>query len=818
MKKIDKLSSGGSSSQSAATRKRRRHHEQQEQEELPQEEQEAEQEQHQHQHQHQEVIGVPPPAAVVLEAPPSSGGAAEGAGRGQLQGRQSAGEDGKDFIVPSSHAVAPAAPGLVNGRRRPFSLGGPPFIKGGGGKFQHQQQQQHHNINTTSPFLLKQEHAPANQVHDDRAHARIVSDSVGRDHQFTTTGTNASSSFTAMMGNTAGNRSASARNNEVLIGSTPSNFIIPSSSNSPHKGNRTMAPPFLSTTSTTSTTHRHGTSSPTPPSAAPARLSLLGHSSTTTSPSSTSSQPSPTGRRKRRKLPLRTDFSNTSMNITNSAFATASTTSSTNNHPPQHRLLSSSSATGGGIGQNLLLLGNKHSSLSGVVATAADFHRSLVSAIFDVGLTECSPLSIYENMSTRIKDLYGGDFNLEKIKSKLQKYRKFKSKNKEEFMQVYHKTLDDMLSAYPIQKNAEDLKSSSSTTTTSSMGMTSSMIPSTILESLSSGEIAAYLTYEVMKTDACAATESNNISGGGSSSMREKRYDAEHQQQGEQHQRTEHNKQEIVSGEMYSDYSTGQNPKMNHAVLSTQSSSSSLERFLRIESLSKFRTYSDASAALQQATTGFCDTLDFPTLTPEELNSSIGTAFQHFLGLLSSLTCDIYEQRRAGGGGNSISSEAGLLTTASTAIGNPNGGTLSQFSWIPATNDQLGSTMMSMPSNSASTPTMTGMNEWSSTSTPPFIVCNTSHHPLSHRHQQQQQTLQDEGHDPSSLSCSIGKSDEAGAALLAGLSVAPIANAGEGGAEEQHELLHYHSSSETNGNQHHLVSRKQPTKRYDSKG
>jgi hypothetical protein len=99
---------------------------------------------------------------------------------------------------------------------------------------------------------------------------------------------------------------------------------------------------------------------------------------------------------------------------------------------------------------------------------------------------------------------------------------------------------------------------------------------------------------------------------------------------------------------------------------------------------------------------------------------------------------------------------------------------------------------------------MTGMNEWSSTSTPPFIVCNTSHHPLSHRHQQQQQTLQEEGHDPSSLSCSIGKSDEAGAALLAGLSVAPVANAGEGG-EQQHELLHYHSSSGTNGNQHHLV-------------
>ena len=111
-------------------------------------------------------------------------------------------------------------------------------------------------------------------------------------------------------------------------------------------------------------------------------------------------------------------------------------------------------------------------------------HRALVKAIFDLGLKAASPASLITEMSP-VSKAYKG-LNLERIKSKLQKYRNKKDQNKEEFMALYDSALvkfcNDFGNGSRIQPRAA--------------------LPS--IESLGSGEIAAYLTYTVV-------TEENRV-------------------------------------------------------------------------------------------------------------------------------------------------------------------------------------------------------------------------------------------------------------------------------------------------------------------
>lgn len=72
-----------------------------------------------------------------------------------------------------------------------------------------------------------------------------------------------------------------------------------------------------------------------------------------------------------------------------------------------------------------------------------DQHRHLVQSIYEIGLAEASPLLIFENMTEKIKNMYP-ELNIEKLKSKLQKYRKNKHKFREEFMKEYDENLKNM--------------------------------------------------------------------------------------------------------------------------------------------------------------------------------------------------------------------------------------------------------------------------------------------------------------------------------------------------------------------------------------
>jgi len=120
-------------------------------------------------------------------------------------------------------------------------------------------------------------------------------------------------------------------------------------------------------------------------------------------------------------------------------------------------------------------------------------HREFVSAVFDIGLKESSPLSVMNHMSKRSKDVYEG-LNLERIKSKLQKYRKKKKISKDEFMLLYDDTLANFCSMLHEGENEN--------------GVTR-FLPT--VESLSSSEIAAYLTYCIMNEKLLLGTHKNKI-------------------------------------------------------------------------------------------------------------------------------------------------------------------------------------------------------------------------------------------------------------------------------------------------------------------
>lgn len=120
----------------------------------------------------------------------------------------------------------------------------------------------------------------------------------------------------------------------------------------------------------------------------------------------------------------------------------------------------------------------------GLLSTLSE-HRALVSSIFEIGLKAASPVSVMSAMSPGSKNYYDG-LNLERIKSKLQKYRNKKKKNKDEFMDLYDKAL------LKLNKESYHMKSGN---------VQPQQLPIPI-ESLGSGEVAAYLTYSVMAEEA----------------------------------------------------------------------------------------------------------------------------------------------------------------------------------------------------------------------------------------------------------------------------------------------------------------------------
>ena len=208
-------------------------------------------------------------------------------------------------------------------------------------------------------------------------------------------------------------------------------------------------------------------------------------------------------------------------------------------------------------------------------------HRALISAIFDIGLKESSPLAVMDQMSHKSKTSYDG-LNLERIKSKLQKYRKKKNKSKEEFMGLYDETLTDFCNILPLREQEHKQPR---------------MIPP--LESLSSGEVAAYLTFSVM---------------------------------GERHKSEEEKKYKAMHGAT----------SVNHVSTTNES----LKRESVINTVDdRLDSFETNTLCLNNISDHSGGKLTIPTLTEKEKQSSIGRSFDFFMKLFISIEEELYANR-----------------------------------------------------------------------------------------------------------------------------------------------------------------------------
>jgi len=236
-------------------------------------------------------------------------------------------------------------------------------------------------------------------------------------------------------------------------------------------------------------------------------------------------------------------------------------------------------------------------------------HKKLVSAIFDIGVKESSPLSVMDHMSKRSKVMYEG-LNLEKIKSKLQKYRKKKDKSKTEFMDLYDETITEFCNIFPcVNVNKEKLQHHQR----HQHQHQQRMLPP--IESLASSEIAAYLTYAVMSDKPIENHRSSHQFSDTVIKPSPMEIQPIHHKQGGQNQ-------------------------------------ASFDNAVGFEMSTRAVTGAAAAAAEGAAKGQEGGKLTLPQLTEDEKNSSIGKAFASFIQLFQCIEKELYDNRKSENGDN----------------------------------------------------------------------------------------------------------------------------------------------------------------------
>ena len=219
-------------------------------------------------------------------------------------------------------------------------------------------------------------------------------------------------------------------------------------------------------------------------------------------------------------------------------------------------------------------------------------HRALVYAIFNIGLNNSSPRAISDNMSSKIKATHSA-LSLEKIKSKLQKYRKSKEINTEKFMELYDTTLARLLHEYPIEQISD------------------AATPSSESQNRSSGEVAAYLTHAILSTR-----------------------NHDHATHVTDHDEAEESHETPLERTVESYSIMDQKPKSRQEA----DAQPYQPDWPQVTPL-----HITPNEALPHDERG----LEFPALTAQERASPIGVQFEYFLGLFNSLRADVYQSRAA---------------------------------------------------------------------------------------------------------------------------------------------------------------------------
>lgn len=113
--------------------------------------------------------------------------------------------------------------------------------------------------------------------------------------------------------------------------------------------------------------------------------------------------------------------------------------------------------------------------------SSLNFHRTFVEAVYEVGLKHASPSVILENMKRN-----SGCVTSERVKSHLQKYRQNRIKGKDEFLESYDEWMTQRLES---TKNKNEISSHEA------------LLETMCENSLSSGNLAAFLSFSVMLDD-----------------------------------------------------------------------------------------------------------------------------------------------------------------------------------------------------------------------------------------------------------------------------------------------------------------------------
>jgi hypothetical protein len=289
-----------------------------------------------------------------------------------------------------------------------------------------------------------------------------------------------------------------------------------------------------------------------------------------------------------------------------------------------------------------------------------------VEAIFEIGISHASPAVIMEQMvfptntAPDVTDGYGRPLDLssdqyvnaianqvtsERVKSHLQKYRKNKKKNKEEFLREYDRWTEKALQSIgglsaaartnlvnsPIAVldmiNTNDRKGNTPTTTFSGLHQHMGGDPSKLLIG---GELPAYLTFTVMLEEA----HKQYLQTGQNFVGDDAHYQHQRQRQSQPSQRRRRLNEN--SSDESSTIMSQVNALVGDAMLTTAGTSTTALT-QQFQSMPSAEEYTQRLSGTK---------IVLPTLTEEESQSSLGVSISHVIGLFYSMSHALIKERK----------------------------------------------------------------------------------------------------------------------------------------------------------------------------
>lgn len=300
--------------------------------------------------------------------------------------------------------------------------------------------------------------------------------------------------------------------------------------------------------------------------------------------------------------------------------------------------------------------------------SAEGIHRRLVSAIFEIGISHASPAVIMENMvfptnpAPDMTDAYGRPHDLaddeyvnaianqvtsERVKSHLQKYRKNKQKNKDDFLREYDQWTQNALQSiggFPTAIRTNLVNSpiavlemiKSHTGNKMSRPALHQHMGGDPTKLLLGGELPAYLTFSVTLEEAYRA-HAQSINHDFVDDFPYRQQQQKHQHQIQQQQQIHSRLQMGRLNENSSDESSTIISQVNGLVADPADGALAPVITQQMQPLSSASEYTQHLSGAK---------VILPTLTEEESQSSLGVSISHVIGLFYSMSHALIKERK----------------------------------------------------------------------------------------------------------------------------------------------------------------------------